>query len=331
MGKDTLSVVMPAFNEETGISRSVSRVMGVLGDTNLHWEIIVVDDGSKDGTYDRICELAGIDSRVIGVKLSRNFGKEAALLAGLRMATGDAVVTIDSDLQHPPEVIKKMVAEWQRGAKIVHGVKGHRKSDSRITRLRARIFNKFMKLTAGLDLYQTSDFKLLDRAAVKVVTERLPERVRFYRGLAAWAGLSVAKVYFEVEERLDGQSKWSMRQLIGLAVNAVTSFTALPLRIVTILGVATLSFGILVGGEALYSWAQGRAVSGFATIIITLLILGSFIMISLGVIGEYIARIYEEVKQRPVYLIEASTSETFPDLCDKESASSVLKPERKLR
>jgi len=327
VGKEKLSVVMPAFNEETGISRSVSRVMGVLADTNLQWEIIIVDDGSKDTTYDRICELAKLDNRVIGVRLSRNFGKEAALLAGLRMATGDAAVTIDSDLQHPPELIKQMVAEWQNGAKIVHGVKGSRKSDSRMVRLRARIFNKLMKMTAGLDLYQTSDFKLLDRAAVKAIAEWLPERLRFYRGLAAWAGFPVAYVHFEVAEREDGRSKWSVVHLFGLAVTAYTSFTALPLRIITILGILTLALGITVGGEAFYSWTQGRAVSGFATIVMTLLILGSFTMISLGIIGEYIARIYEEVKKRPIYLIETSTLEEIPGVSNAEHTSSTSKRE----
>lgn len=314
---------MPAFNEEAGIARSVSRVTSVLADTKMQWEIIIVDDGSKDSTYERICELARLDKRIIGVRLSRNFGKEAALLAGLRMATGDAVITIDSDLQHPPEVIKQLLGEWRHGAKVVHGVKGNRKSDSGVVRLRARIFNKLMKMTAGLDLYQTSDFKLLDRAAVKAITDYLPERLRFYRGLAAWAGFRAAYVRFEVAEREDGQSKWSVVQLVGLAVTAITGFTALPLRIVTILGLMTLALGIAVGGEAFYSWTQGRAVSGFATVVLTLLILGSFTMISLGIIGEYIARIYEEVKKRPVYLIEASTLEKTPAATNAEHTSST--------
>lgn len=325
MDTEKLSVVMPTFNEEAGISRSVSRVMSILAETNLRWEIIVVDDGSGDSTYDRICELARLDNRVIGARLSRNFGKEAALLAGLRMATGDAVITIDSDLQHPPELIKQMVVEWHSGAKVVHGVKVSRKSDSRMVRLRARIFNKIMKMIAGLDLYQTSDFKLLDRVAVKAIAEWLPERMRFYRGLAAWAGFRVAYVNFEVAERVDGQSKWSIAQLFGLAVTAITSFTALPLRIVTILGILTFAIGIVVGGDAFYSWTQGRAASGFATLELTLLILGSFMMISLGIVGEYVARIYEEVKKRPIYLIEASTLDEIPAVSDAEHTLSTSK------
>jgi glycosyltransferase involved in cell wall biosynthesis len=322
---EKLSVVMPTFNEEAGISRSVSRVMSILAETNLRWEIIIVDDGSGDNTYGRICELAVLDNRVIGARFSRNFGKEAALLAGLRMATGDAVITIDSDLQHPPELIKQMVAEWHRGAKVVHGVKVSRKSDSGMVRLRARIFNKIMKEISGLDLYQTSDFKLLDRVAVKAIAEWLPERMRFYRGLAAWAGFRVAYVHFEVAERADGQSKWSIAQLFGLAVTAITSFTALPLRIITLLGVVTFAIGIVVGGEALYSWTQGEAASGFATIELTLLILGSFTMISLGIVGEYVARIYEEVKERPIYLIEASTLDEIPAVSNAEHTLSTSK------
>lgn len=327
MGREKLSVVMPAFNEEAGIARSVSRVKDVLTDINLQWEIIVVDDGSSDTTFDKICELAKLDSRVVGVRLTRNFGKEAALLAGLRMTKGDAAVTIDSDLQHPPELIKQMVAEWRNGAKIVHGVKRSRKSDSRMVQFRARVFNKLMRMTTGLNLYQTSDFKLLDRAAIQAIAEWLPERMRFYRGLAAWAGFRAAHVHFEVAERRDGQSKWTIVQLFGLAVTAYTSFSALPLRIVTILGILTLVLGIAVGGDAFYSWTQGRAVSGFATIVITLLILGSFAMISLGIIGEYIARIYEEVKKRPIFLIEASTSEDIPGTRNAEYSSSTPRHE----
>jgi len=322
---EKLSVVMPTFNEEVGISRSVSRVMSILAETNLRWEIIIIDDGSRDRTYDSICELARLDNRVIGARLSRNFGKEAALLAGLRMATGDAVITMDSDLQHPPELIKQMVAEWHRGAKVVHGVKLSRKSDSGMVRLRARIFNKIMKEISGLDLYQTSDFKLLDRVAVKAIAEWLPERMRFYRGLAAWAGFRVAYVHFEVAERVEGHSKWSMAQLFGLALTAITSFTALPLRIITLLGVVTFAIGIVVGGEALYSWTQGEAASGFATIELTLLILGSFTMISLGIVGEYVARIYEEVKKRPIYLIEASTLAEIPAVNNAEHTLSTSK------
>ena len=325
MDTEKLSVVMPTFNEEAGISRSVSRVMSILAETNLRWEIIIVDDGSGDNTYGRICELASLDNRVIGARFSRNFGKEAALLAGLKMATGDAVITMDSDLQHPPELIKQMVAEWHRGAKVVHGVKVSRKSDSGMVRLRARIFNKIMKMISGLDLYQTSDFKLLDRVAVKAIAEWLPERMRFYRGLAAWAGFRVAYVHFEVAERADGHSKWSMAQLFGLALTAITSFTALPLRIITLLGVVTFAIGIVVGGEAFYSWTQGEAASGFATIELTLLILGSFTMISLGIVGEYVARIYEEVKKRPIYLIEASTLDEIPAVSNAEHTMSTSK------
>lgn len=322
---EKLSVVMPAFNEEAGISRSVCRVMGILGEVTSQWEIVIVDDGSRDSTYDKVQELARRDNRIVGLKFSRNFGKEAALLAGLRTATGDAVITLDSDLQHPPELIKQMVVKWRGGAKIVHGIKERRLPRSMMAHLRARIFNKVMKVTAGLDLYETSDFKLLDRSVVTAIAENLPERMRFYRGLAAWTGFPEAHVHFEVAERQDGQSKWSMAQLVALAVTAITSFTALPLRIVTILGIVTLVLGIVVGGDALYSWIQGRAVSGFATIVMTLLVLGSFIMISLGVIGEYIARIYEEVKERPSYLIEASTLEGIQTKGNSSHISSTSK------
>jgi len=301
-----LSVVIPAHNEESGIAHSVSVIKGILDTCGMNWEIVVVDDGSSDRTFERLCELAEQEPRLRGLRFSRNFGKEAALLAGLNIAKGDAVVTIDADLQHPPRLIPEMIEAWKQGAKVVDGVKRSRVTDGALTRLRARIFNATLSRLGGINMENSSDFKLLDRIAVDAITRALPERQRFYRGLSDWVGYTHVSIPFDVEERVVGQGKWSLFGLIGLATTAIITFTSAPLRIVTALGFATLLFGLVVSGDALISWFQGRAVSGFVTTIITLLIIGSFIMISLGIIGEYIAKIYDEIKRRPTYLIEST-------------------------
>jgi glycosyltransferase involved in cell wall biosynthesis len=301
-----LSVVIPAHNEESGIAHALSVIREILESCGMEWEIIVVDDGSSDRTFDRLRELATQDTRIRGVRFSRNFGKEAALLAGLNIAKGDAVVTIDSDLQHPPRLIPAMIEAWRQGARVVDGVKRSRATDGALTRLRASIFNATLSRLGGINMENSSDFKLLDRIAVDVITQALPERQRFYRGLSDWVGYQHVSLPFDVEERTKGQGKWSLWGLLGLATTAIITFTSAPLRIVSALGIATLFFGLVVAGDALVSWSQGRAVSGFVTTIITLLIIGSFIMISLGIIGEYIAKIYDEIKRRPAYLIESS-------------------------
>jgi hypothetical protein len=196
-----------------------------------------------------------------------------------------------------------MLDKWRSGAKVVHAVKQDRSTDSTLARWRAMAFNNLMVQLGGINVRNSSDYKLLDRIAVDVIVRQLPERRRFYRGLTDWVGYEQATVPFSVTERSLGESKWSLLALIDLATTAIVSFTSAPLRIVTLLGFITLVFGMLVGAEALWSWTQGESVSGFATIIITNLIIGSFIMISLGIVGEYIAKIYDEIKERPVYLI----------------------------
>jgi glycosyltransferase involved in cell wall biosynthesis len=303
---ELLSIVIPAHNEAAGIARALDVIAGTLASCGMDLEIIVVDDGSRDDTFERLRELAQRDPRIKGLRFSRNFGKEAALLAGLRAARGNAVVTIDADLQHPPQLIPTMIAEWRKGSMVVDAVKRTRDSDSVVARLRASLFNSLVSKLGGVDLRNASDFKLLDRVVVNAIVQGLPERQRFYRGLSAWVGYRHTSVPFDVEARVQGQGKWTLWKLAELATTATVSFTSAPLRIVTILGLLTLGFGFAVGTEALIRWLQGQAVSGFTTMITTLLILGSFIMISLGIIGEYIAKIYDEIKARPPYLVETS-------------------------
>ena len=303
-----ISVVLPAHNEEAGIYRAFAVIGGILDQCGVNWEIVAVDDGSRDDTYRLVRERARSDPRIRGIHFSKNFGKEAALLAGVTAARGQAVITMDADLQHPPEIIPQMIAAWRAGAKIVHGVKRDRRHDSVAMRLRARLFNSVITALGGINIQNSSDFKLLDRVVVDVITRQLPERRRFFRGLTNWVGFRSMEIPFDVAERRDGVGKWSILGLIELALTALVSFTSAPLRVILFLGMMTMALGAYLTVDTLWSWVQGRAVDGFATIIMTLLIIGSFIMISLGVIGEYIAKIYEEVKNRPIYLIDESTA-----------------------
>lgn len=299
-----VSIVIPAHNEVRGVAHTIDVIKTLLSACDNEWEIIIIDDGSQDGTFDRLRQLSKNEKRIKGIRFSRNFGKESALLAGLKAAKGDVVITIDSDLQHPPQLIPKMIDEWSHGARVVDAVKRNRAKDGVIAKARAKVFNTTLSILGGINVHNSSDFKLLDRLVVDTIVNDLPERQRFYRGLSDWVGYNHVTIPFDVEERTIGEGKWSLLGLIGLATTAIVSFTSAPLRIVTILGLVTLIFGFFVAIEALIGWSRGLAISGFTTTIITLLIIGSFIMISLGVMGEYIAKIYDEIKQRPIYLIE---------------------------
>jgi glycosyltransferase involved in cell wall biosynthesis len=301
-----ISVVVPAHNEAPGIAHATEVIGAVLEGCDVDWEIVVVDDGSRDGTFERVREVAAREPRVRGVRFSRNFGKESALLAGLNFASGDAVITIDADLQHPPSLIPQMIEAWRGGARVVDAVKRSRDTDGPLTRLRARLFNALLTKLGGIHVENSSDFKLLDRIVVDAIARMLPERRRFYRGLAEWVGYARVALPFDVAERDIGEGKWTLWKLVELALTALISFTSAPLRIVTVLGFLTLAFGFVVGADAIVSWFLGIAVSGFTTTIATLLIIGSAIMISLGIIGEYIAKIYDEIKARPAYLVEGA-------------------------
>lgn len=246
------------------------------------------------------------------------------MLAGLDYSQGQAVITMDADLQHPPELIPVMLDAWQKGAMVVHAVKESRGNDSVVTRMRANVFNNLVSWLGGIDLHNASDFKLLDRKVVDAICLKLPERERFYRGLTDWVGFQTAKVPFTVDARMSGEGKWSLLQLLKLALTAMVSFTSAPLRIVTFMGALTLILALFVGVDAIITWWHGIAVSGFATTIIVLLLIGSFIMISLGIIGEYIAKIYEEVKGRPSYLVERAANIDGKSLRPHTESSSAI-------
>ncbi len=303
-----LSVVIPAYNEEQNIALAVAGLSEVLETANIPYELIFVDDGSKDHTYALICEEARCNPAVRGVSFSRNFGKEAAIFAGLSEAKGDACVVTDCDLQFPPEVIPQMWELWQQGYEVVEGKKSNRGDEKAAHGVCARLFYRLIGKAVGMDMQSSSDFKLLDRRVVDVMNT-LGEKDTFFRALSFWAGFRTTTVEFEVAERANGQSKWSISGLFKYAINNLTSFTTAPLRIVTVLGTASLIASFVMGVQTLIRFFMGSAVEGFTTVILLLLLIGGAIMISLGIIGHYIARIYDEVKNRPRYIIARRTEE----------------------
>lgn len=303
-----LSVIIPSYNEESNVPLAAARLSEVLETANIPYELIFVDDGSRDRTYEVICAEARCNPAVRGISFSRNFGKESAIFAGLREAKGDAAVVTDCDMQFPPEVIPEMVALWKQGYEVVEGKKRARGKEAAAHGWFARTFYKLIGKAVGMDMASSSDFKLLDRRVVNVLNT-LTEKDTFFRALSFWAGFRTATVEFEVQERVNGTSKWSVRGLIQYAINNITSFTTAPLRLVTFLGILSLIASLVLGVQTLVRFFMGSAVEGFTTVILLLLVIGGTIMISLGIIGHYIARIYDEVKNRPRYIVAHRTEE----------------------
>lgn len=301
-----LSIVLPAYNEEQNIANTARVLAEFMERQGIAYELVFVSDGSQDGTYAEILKAAADNPRVKGAQFSRNFGKEAGIFAGLELSTGDAVVVMDCDLQHPPEAIPRMWEKWKAGAEIVEGIKSDRGRESLGYRLSAGLFYKIMSALIKIDMNASSDFKLLDRKVVNVLLE-LPERNTFFRALTFWAGFRTETVEYEVQERQFGESKWSLWSLMRYAVSNATSFSTLPLQLVTVMGVVSILGSVVLFVQTLVRYFMGTSVEGFTTVILLILIIGGFIMLSLGVIGHYIARIYEEVKGRPKYIISQVT------------------------
>jgi dolichol-phosphate mannosyltransferase len=301
-----LSIVLPAYNEEKNIEITEKRLSGLLEENAIDYELVFISDGSQDGTYEQIEKVSQKNPRVKGAEFSRNFGKEAGIFAGLELTRGDAVIVMDCDLQHPPEVIPQMWKLWQDGAEVVEGIKSDRGREGLFHKIFAGLFYKIMSSLIKMDMNSSSDFKLLDRKVVNVLLE-LPERNTFFRALTFWAGFKTESVHYEVQERQYGKSKWSFASLVKYAVTNATSFSTLPLQMVTVMGCVSIFFSIILAVQTIVRYFMGNAVEGFTTVILLILIIGGFLMISLGIIGHYIARIYEEVKGRPRYIISRTT------------------------
>ena len=297
-----LSVVLPAYNEEQMLAKTCRTLKKILDLAEINYELVIVDDGSTDQTWKIIEETAEKDRNVTGVHFSRNFGKEAAIVAGLAQASGNAVAVMDCDLQHPPEVLVKMYRLWEQGYEVVEGIKKSRGTETVFHRKSAGFFYRIMSRATGFNMENASDFKLLDRKAVESVLS-MPERSMFFLATSSWVGFKSTSVLFEVQEREAGESKWSTGSLIRYAFRNIVAFTTLPLQFVTIGAGGCFICSLLLLIYSLVRYFTGHAVEGYTTLLIVMLFIGSAVMMSLGIIGYYIARIYEEVKRRPRYIV----------------------------
>jgi glycosyltransferase involved in cell wall biosynthesis len=310
-----LSVVLPSYNEEQLIEKTHHTLAEIFRREKIDYEILFVNDGSRDDTWNRIRSACAEDSCVRGIRFSRNFGKESAIMAGLSRATGDCCAVMDCDLQHPPEKLIEMYRLWQQGYEVIEGVKSSRGKESPLHRASAGFFYRLMSKATGIDMSRASDFKLMDRKVVDALLE-MPERNTFFRALSSWVGFRSTTVEFDVQDREAGESKWSTASLMKYAISNITSFSSAPMQLVSAAGFIVLLFAIVMTIQTLVRYFSGESLEGFTTVILLCLILGSIIMISLGIIGYYLSRIYEEIKGRPRYLI---SEEINPDKKDEKN------------
>lgn len=303
-----LSIVVPVYNEAEAIKPFLARLEDALGTVGFPVEILVIDDGSNDSTIECLSNASAVSVHPLRViRLTRNFGKEFALRIGLQASRGDAVVTLDADLQHPPELISAMLELWVSASyPVVHAVKSEA-DGGWWRRLRSRAFYRAFRLLTGQNLTNQTDFKLLSREVVKQYLA-LPERRLFYRALIPWLGFRSASVEFSVPDRQHGNSRWSIGRLIATAADALLAFSARPLRLITWSAIIFLAFGVILTSIAVYQKLQGIAASGFTTVIIVLVVSSSVILFSLALLGAYINRIYDEVKARPRAIIDEEST-----------------------
>ncbi len=298
-----ISVIIPAFNEADGLAAFLEQLFGVLAGCCETYEVWVIDDGSRDATWERLRGQLARFPQLHGLRFTRNFGKEAAILAGLRQVRGQAVVVMDADGQHPPALLPQLIAPWRSGqAQIVAAQKANRDTDSWLARLNARLFNGLMRMLTGLDLEGASDFRLLDRRVVDTLLS-FPEKIRFFRGMTVWTGFTTVPVSFDVAPRIAGTSQWSTAQLTRLAITAITSYSAKPLAMIFRLGLLGMAGAALLLVQALYSWYTHEAISGWTSITVIMLFFGSANLLGIGVLGAYLAQIFDEIKARPEFLV----------------------------
>lgn len=298
-----ISIVIPCYQEGGHLTIVLEEISKHINLFEITYEFVVVDDGSLDNTWEVLQELSLAYPNLVALRLSRNFGKEYALYAGLEASSGQAAIIIDGDLQHPPHLIPEMIRLWKElEVEVVEAVKISRSKESWINKFGSRLFYNLLGNFSDYELTGASDYKLLDRKVIDVLLE-MDERSLFFRGMVAWVGFRHTRIFFETQERIAGISGWSFAKLVRLAINGVTSFSSLPLHFVTILGLIFLIFSFALGLQTTIVKLLGYAVDGFTTVILLLLLIGSMLMIGLGIIGEYISRIYEEVKGRPRYIV----------------------------
>lgn len=302
----SLSIVVPAFNEADGLREFHRRLAIVMNSLSRKWEVLYVNDGSTDATFEIIQELASSCPQVGFLNLSRNFGKEIAMTAGLEFSSGDAVVIIDADLQDPPEVIAELVDKWTQGFDNVFAKRTCRKGESWMKKVTAVLYYRVIRRMTQIDIpTDTGDFRLLSRRAVNALLQ-LRERHRFMKGLFSWVGFPSVPVEYERDGRFAGGTKWNYWKLWNFALDGITSFSTIPLKLASYIGLGVAVSGFCYAGWILYRTLRfGDPVAGWPTLIIVVLCLGGLQLLALGIIGEYLARMFDEIKQRPLYLIQA--------------------------
>ena len=306
-GVPELTVVIPAYNEEASIGPMVERLVLALEQRVEGLEILFVDDGSRDGTWQRVSELAARDPRVRGIRFARNFGHQAALTAGVDAATGRAVAIIDADLQDPPEVIPEMIERWRAGAEVVYGQREAREGETVFKKATAAAFYRLLRRITHVDIpVDTGDFRLMGPRAVAAF-RALPERNRFIRGLVAWIGFPQVAVRYRRQARHAGETKYPLRKMVRFALDGITSFSFFPLRLATLLGFAVSVLSFLYIVVAIVLKLLGINWPGYTSMMASILFLGGVQLVMIGVLGEYVARVYDEVKRRPLYLVGEST------------------------
>ncbi len=294
-----MSIVIPAYNEEENIENTAKVITKIMEENSIDCEILFVDDGSKDNTWQLIEKLSQSNKYVRGLKFSRNFGKEGAIFAGLKHCKGDCAVVIDCDLQHPPQLMVQMYNMWRQGYQVVEAVKASRGKESLLYKFFAKSFYGMMKSSSGIDMNGASDYKLLDRQVIDALND-LPERITFYRALSSWVGFKTAQLEFNVAPRNAGTSKWNFKKLFKFALSNLTSFTNTPLHLVTVFGIVFFIAAIVTGIMGIVKFCGGQAQDGIVPL---MLFSSSLIMMALGVIGYYLSKIYEEIKGRPRYIV----------------------------
>jgi dolichol-phosphate mannosyltransferase len=313
-----LSVVVPAFNEEANVGPMHQRLVAALADLVDGLEVVFVDDGSSDATWSRVRELAAADPRVRGIRFARNFGHQAALTAGVDAAAGRAVVIIDGDLQDPPEVIPEMVSRWREGSEVVYGQREAREGETWFKLATAALFYRILRGITNVEIpVDTGDFRLMGPRAVAAF-RALPERNRFIRGLVSWIGFPQTAVRYRRQARRDGATKFPLRKMLRFALDGITSFSFLPLRLATWAGFAVSVCAFLYIAVVIVLKAIGVSWSGYTSLMASILFLGGVQLLMIGILGEYLARIFDEVKRRPLYLVGDST----------DGLSAVVPPSR---
>ena len=301
-----LSIIIPAYNEEDAIEYVLPALHEALDPADIPFEVVFVDDGSLDSTFAKITDLSKASDQIRGYRFSRNYGKEAAIWAGLQKAQGSCCVVMDCDLQHPPDMLPRFYRLWQEGYKVVEGIKADRGKESILYKAFSHLFYGIISALSGMDMRTASDFKLLDRQVVDELL-RFEERNAFFRGLSFWVGFRSTKVEYQVADRQHGSTKWRFSGLVKYALTNIIGFSTAPLQLVTIIGFLFLIGSLLLGIQTLFRFTTGHALEGFTTVILLSLVTGGCLMVSLGIIGLYIAKIYDEVKARPRFIISEST------------------------